>query len=677
MQGLWKSRRVMVVMSVITVMLVALVGTAVFTQAFAAPSTPLAKVDVSYVPSGAKLLGAHSSQSKLTIEVSLAPSNGAALNALLSSVYDPNSPNFRQYLGTGEFNRRFAPSALAQLQVRAYLKSQGFTIIPTNNAFLVRAVGTTGQAQSAFHTRVNDYKNADGKTYFSNASSILVPANVKPFIQGIIGLSNTLTHNTNYTTTKAAAKANGTSTPKYGGAPLGSGLTPSQLAGLYNANAIYHVGPAGKGAGKSLAVFELSGYNSADIPVFENQFGLPHVNVTDVNVDGGPVTPICPSGDLCGPFCPTYPTCAGAPADYSGDVEVEADVETQIAIAPSIDHIYVYNAPNDAFGITSLDEYFQIASDNTADVISSSWGLCESDAGFGYAVAEYNIFAQMALQGQTVLNSTGDTGAFGCIRGSGGTGDNHVVAGDPAAQPLVTAVGGTSFGTFDPQTNANPTYPTGSETVWNPLGRCRILPSGATSHYCADFGAGGGAPSMFWGAGSYQSGPGVVGPQSIFGSHPGSNPPGCQQATSGQLCRETPDISANADEFTPYAEYCTGVINPTSQCHGNTWFGIGGTSLSTPLWSGIIAIWDSYHQLHFHPVKPARFGLAGRGLYSLLRDRNAYTLYFHDITGVNQNPSHNGFYNTTTAYDMATGIGTPNIFYFAVSNPYGNNPSGY
>ena len=82
----------------------------------------------------------------------------------------------------------------------------------------------------------------------------------------------------------------------------------------------------------------------------------------------------------------------------------------------------MYNAPNDETGQTSLDEYTKIASDNIADVISSSWGLCENDVTAGYVQAENIIFEQMALQGQSMFSAAGDSGAFDCIFfGSNGT----------------------------------------------------------------------------------------------------------------------------------------------------------------------------------------------------------------------------------------------------------------
>ena len=154
----------------------------------------------------------------------------------------------------------------------------------------------------------------------------------------------------------------------------------------------------------TLAVFELSAYQHSDIATWAHYFYGPAFTppLVDVNVDGGPLHPICPKGDTC-------------PAEfngYSGDIEVDADIEMQLALSPAARHIVVYNAPNDFTGQTELDEYTKIADDDVADVISSSWGVCENDVSAAYVQAENRIFQQMALQGQSVFGSAGDAGAF-------------------------------------------------------------------------------------------------------------------------------------------------------------------------------------------------------------------------------------------------------------------------
>ena len=144
-------------------------------------------------------------------------------------------------------------------------------------------------------------------------------------------------------------------------------------------------------------MFELSAYLHSDIATWTHQFYGPGYNppLVDVNVDGGPLNPECPVGDTCPPEF----------KGYAGDIEVDADIETQLAIAPDVSHLIVYNAPNDFTGQTELDEWSAIAKANVADSVSSSWAICENDVGAGYVQAENTIFRQMAAQGQTVFGA--------------------------------------------------------------------------------------------------------------------------------------------------------------------------------------------------------------------------------------------------------------------------------
>ena len=145
----------------------------------------------------------------------------------------------------------------------------------------------------------------------------------------------------------------------YGGGPGCSGLTPSQTNSLYGAP---HLGSHAKGQGVRLAVFELSAYQHSDINTWAQTFYGPGYTppLEDITVDGGPLAPVCPSGDTCPPNF----------NGYAGDIEVDADIETQLAVAPDARQLLVYNAPNDFTGQTELDEYTRIAKDNLADVRS-------------------------------------------------------------------------------------------------------------------------------------------------------------------------------------------------------------------------------------------------------------------------------------------------------------------
>jgi len=432
-------------------------------------------------------------------------------------------------------------------------------------------------------------------------------------------------------------------------------LTPSQTNAIYGAP---NVGPRGKGQGVNFAVFELSAYQHSDIDTWAQQFYGPFYTppLVDINVDGGPLGSQCPTGDTCVP-------------GYAGDIEVDADIEITLALAPNARNLIVYNAPNDYTGQTELDEYTFIASQNKADVISSSWSVCENDAGAAYVQAENIIFEQMAAQGQSMFGAEGDTGAFECIRSDGTLIVNLL---DPPAQPWVTSVGGTSFD-FNPNVNQFPNYPYGLETVWNVDNLCNESSNSEGTGvpglgWCNATGAGGGGNSQYWGRPFYQFGPGIQNRYTTYGGE--SIPNGvtqCSLARPGTPCRETPDISANADEWTGYAEYCTGSASTSgSTCATFSggepapgWFQIGGTSLSSPLWSAIIGDRVGY-QGH-------RVGNANPLLYWLYNtDADGF---FHDITGFGQATNNNGLFPTTPGYDLATGIGSPKMGALITNSP--------
>ncbi len=603
----------------------------------------------------------------MSIEVVLKPSHHAALNRLLTGLYKPGSASYHHWLAKGQFAARFRPSAAERAAVAAYLRSQGLRVVPSASPFFVRATGHATRVATAFSTRLRTYRDRRGLRYYSNASAVRLPSGLARGVLSVVGLSNTVRERDHAVPRPASAPGSSSTCTEssyptlsqfidiyengapinygWGNSPGCQGLSPSQTNGLYGAPS---AGSRGQGAGATMAVFELSAYQPSDITTWGQTFygrsyKPPLVNI---NADGGPANPVCPSGDSCLP----------ASEAYAGDIEVDADIEQTLTIAPKVAHLEVYNAPNDATGQTELDEYNLIAQQDTAETISSSWGICENDAGAAYAEAENQVFEQMAAQGQSMFSSAGDTGAFTCIRD--GTGD-MVNVGDPSSQPYVTSVGGTSFNNDNPGTNPNPSYPApGTESVWNAYDLCSEAANtdGESGYFwCTNLGAGGGGVSQFWGMPSYQTGAGVINRDTEYANAKKGT---CVLAARKTPCREVPDVSANADEWTGYAEYCTGNSStPGSVCATITtnapgWFQIGGTSLSSPLWSAVIGDRDGY--------KGQRAGLADTLLYSLFNRSNA-AAYFHDITGSGQAANNNGLYPVTPGYDMATGIGTPDM----------------
>jgi subtilase family serine protease len=622
----------------------------------------------SVTPTRATVTGSYIS-SRMSVEVALKPTHEAELNALIRALYTKGSGSYRHWLARGQFDVRYAPTARMRAAVARYLARSGLAVQRSSSPFLVRASGSSQHVSAAFRTTLSTYRNARGSRFFANSTAVSLPSTLAGGVLGVIGLTNMVREHDMAVRAKSAVRPAGSQptsaasceTPYptdaqlfnqfnngvtfmsgYAGGPGCSGLTPSQTNSIYGAP---HVGPAGQGAGVTLAVFELSAYLKSDISTWAHTFYGPGFNppLRNVTVDGGTLNPVCPAGDTCPPEF----------QGYAGDIEVDADIETQLAISPDVHQIIVYEAPNDFTGQTTVDLYTKIANDDTADAVSSSWGECENDIGTAVAQAENVAFEQMAMQGQSMFASAGDDGAFDCL---GTDGTSVVNVDDPEAQPWVTSVGGTSLESDNPGTDPTPSYPDHVETVWNVANLCNTSSNeGGDSgiFWCAATGAGGGGSSEFWGRPFYQHGPGINNPFTTSG---------CAFAPAGTPCREVPDISANADQYTPYAEYCTGNANTVNSVCATFsggqnppgWFGIGGTSLSSPLWSGIAADRDSYQGFRSGNFNP---------LLYLLYD-TAPSQFFHDITGVGPlqaTATTNGLFPTTPGYDEATGIGTPKM----------------
>jgi kumamolisin len=616
----------------------------------------------------------------MSIEVSLAPAHQAALAGELRAAYTKGSRDYHQWLRPGRFDAKFAPSATERSAVARYLRSQALSVGRSASPFLIRATGSSGQIGLAFRTSLSRFRDPRGIEYFANSSAVQLPATISGGVLGVIGLTNTVRDHTAAVPLvgkrragqvsrpgKASCEApypstaelfafenNGTSFPfGYGGGPDCTGLTPSQMNSIYNAP---RGGPRGEGAGVTEAVFELSGYLPSDINAWARTFYGSGYTAPLVNriVDGGPLNPQCPTGD----------TCPASINGYASDLEVNLDIEMELTTAPDLRHLIVYNAPNDYTGQTELDEYTAMANDDTAATISSSYSNCENDVTAAYVQSENVVFEQMALQGQSMFADDADNGAFGCIDIDG---TDIADVQDPSAQPWVTSVGGTSLESDNPGTNPHPAYPRGVETVWNADNLCSSQPAAPSNDNLGGYfwctravsrtGAGGGGPSQWWGRPFYQRGRGVNSQYSTYGN--GSTD--CALASVGTPCRETPDISSQADIFTGPADYCTGPANTNSWCNSLLgqepdpgWFEVGGTSLSTPMWASITADRDSYTRWRTGNINPL--------LYQLFNA--APRRYFHDITGIGpaqQAATSNGLFPTTPGYDMATGIGTPNM----------------
>ncbi len=289
-----------------------------------------------------------------------------------------------------------------------------------------------------------------------------------------------------------------------------------------------------------------------------------------------------------------------------GAIEVDLDIEVVAAMAPKATQI-VYEGPNTTQGVN--DTYNKIVTDNKAQITTISWGECETASGTAELQTLDTIFQQGAAQGIAMYAASGDSGAYDCN-------DSNLAVDSPAGDPNITGVGGTNLQI------SNGAY--GSESAWSNPSDTQRSPNGA--------GGGGGLSNTFKQP-SWQTGPGVQ-----------------NQFSNGN--REVPDVSADADPASGYAVYCTA---SASGCPSSGWIVVGGTSAAAPFWAGSTATINEYLQKQ----GKSRMGFANPVLYGLASTQQQFAP-FHDVSS-----GTNLFYPTTANYDMASGLGSPDVYNIA------------
>lgn len=402
----------------------------------------------------AHLLQAADVNQQLNLSIGLQPRNQADLDNLLSALYDPQAPQYHQFLTPDQFNQLFAPTSDQVQQVVTFLQGQGLTVtsVAPNN-LLIDASSTVAQAQHTFNTQINTYQ-LGSHSFYANATAPTIPGSISQLITSISGLDNSVQYHPLYqqSVNRQVTKQN---QHTHLAGPT-SGYAPKDLTAAYDTVPLQSAGNLGDN--QTVALFELDGYQPNDIAQYLQNYNLGNPGISNVLVDG-------------------FNGSAG-----QGAIEVELDMEIVAAMAPHANQI-VYEGPNTTQGLN--DTYNKIVTDNKAQITSTSWGLCENSSGSAELQTLDTIFKQGAAQGISFFAASGDSGAYDCS-------DTNLAVDSPASDPYITGVGGTNLklkgGTY------------GSESVWSNPGSIQRGPKGA--------GGGGGISNTFKQA-AWQTGPGV------------------------------------------------------------------------------------------------------------------------------------------------------------------------
>ncbi|WP_410597702.1 protease pro-enzyme activation domain-containing protein [Amycolatopsis sp. lyj-23] len=585
---------------------------------------------------------------KLSFRVYLNQRDNAGAEALAQAVSDPDSGTYRQYLSPDQVRDRFAASDATVNAVKSWLTGNGFSIgeIPSNRAY-VEATGTAAQTENAFAVDLGKYR-VKGQTLRAADKNLSVPANLAGDVLGVVGVDQATNlfkpdHATGSGTPSDVAPGPGfrnarpcsayygekidTTDPAYNGKQLPyapCGYTPAQLRSAYG---IDKVGADGKGT--TIAIVDAfaspniysdaSTYakkNDPQHPLKQNQFSQ-HIF---------PVNPVLEPADQCDA------------AGWYG--EETLDVEAAHGLAPGANILYVGGSDCQD---NSLDEALNyVVAGHKADIVSNSYG----DTGEDIPADEVKVFNQISLQ--AVLEG------IGVYFSSGDNGDEVARLGTPspdfsASAPWITAVGGTSIAIGK---DGKKIFETGWETSKSTLTNGVYGPAKYTS------GSGGGTSRLF--------------PQPFYQKGVVPDALAKKNQTGDAKGRVVPDISAVGDPNTGF------LVGQTQTFPDGVYYDqyrIGGTSLASPVFAGIMAVADSFDHFHHGFINPVIYKLTSRT--PAISDVKHVDAAVERVDYANSTDASGGLLtsvrtldyqgltiHTTPGYDDVTGLGSPNGLLF-------------
>ncbi|HET6706587.1 S53 family peptidase [Amycolatopsis sp.] len=591
---------------------------------------------------------------KLSFRVYLNQRDNAGAEALAQAVSDPDSATYRQFLSPDQVRDRFAASDATVSAVKAWLTGNGFSIgeIPSNRAY-VEATGTADQTERAFAVDLGKYR-VKGQTLRAADKNLSVPANLAGAVLGVVGVDQAtnlfkpdhtdgIDSGTRAVQPSDVAPSPGfrnappcsayygektdTTDPAYNGKQLPyapCGYTPAQLRSAYG---IDKAGADGKGTTIAIVDAFASPTIYADASTYAEKNDPAHpLKQSQFSQHIFPVNPDMEPPDQCDA------------AGWYG--EETLDVEAAHGMAPGADILYVGGSDCQDNSLDTALNY--VVAGHKADIVSNSYG----DTGEDIPADEVKVFNQISLQ--AVLEG------IGVYFSSGDNGDEVARLGTPspdfsASAPWITAVGGTSIAIGK---DGKKIFETGWETSKSPLTDGVYGPAAYTS------GSGGGTSRLF--------------PQPFYQKGVVPDALATKNQTGKNKGRVVPDIAAIGD---PNTGFLVGQTQTFPEGAHYDQYRIGGTSLASPVFAGIMAVADSFDHFHHGFINPVIYKLTSRT--SAISDVKHVDGAVARVDYANQVDATDGLLrsvrtldyqgltiHTAPGYDDVTGLGTPNGLLF-------------
>jgi subtilase family serine protease len=623
----------------------------VFAFALSAGAAPGRATLPGSVPSWANshnYVGATDASDSVGFRVYLGWQNPDAVLSLAQAVSNPRNASYRQYLTPAQFRQQFAPSQADVNAVQSWLRGEGFTIVytPQNNHY-VSAEGTIAQASAAFGVDFDMYQ-VQGLIVRSPNSNVSIPSSLATVVSGVLGLDDSAqfvhTNNSGSDAPPPAAFVSAEPCSTYWGEkqavgftnPYGHGTlpyapcgyTPQQIKGAYG------LGNSFTGAGQTVAIIDAFAAPTIvqDVNQWSDNRGLPRFTANQFTQIVAPGTYRHPERGL-----------RQDPQGWYG--EETLDVEAVHGMAPGANIVFVGAANS----FQDLDAALNHVVDRgLAQIVSNSYGFDTELLPPGYILPVEDTILQGVIQGIGIYFSSGDNSDESLVEG-------YITTDWPASSPFVTAVGGTSLAVgasnnYLFETGWGTTTSSWTGTAWSPK------PPGPWL-----YGSGGGVSRIF-AEPTYQQG---VVPTSVF-------------TAQGRTGRAVPDISAVGDPNTGYLIGETQTFPDGSVKYSE--YRIGGTSLSSPLIAGIMALADQAagqphgfaNPLFYCNARSAAFAdiVSPSSTVAVVRtnyvngvDASAGLAYV--LRTMNQTLS----LQTTPGYDDVTGLGTPRAAFLHLACP--------
>jgi len=568
---------------------------------------------------------------QFTMVLARSPQQEQALEQLMADQQSPASPNYHHWLTPTEVGDRFGLSDSDLTTITSWLQSQGLHVnwVSPSRIFIGFG-GAAADVGRAFQAELHSY-NVNGNRYISVASDPMIPEALAPAIRSVRGLY-TINEQPNHRTDVVDSAS-----------PLLNAGSGAHFIAPADFNRIYDVPSSLSGAGVTIGIVDRSRTNFADFDNFRSKTGTSFPNPTEV-------VPTAFGGADPGP---AYTAPPGGSISTGEQGEATLDVLRAGSVAPGANLLLVV-ATSKSGGIDADAEYLVNTTPLPAQIMSISFGACESAAGSSGVTFWNSLFQTAASEGISVFVSSGDSGASGC----------DIAFSAPPASPAanspnyicsssyVTCLGGTQF-----NDTTNPSSYWSSTNGSGYLSALSYIPEGAWNESTSASVAGtGGGVSLLIPTPSWQTGTGVPSPA---------------------VGRYTPDISfSSAGHDGYFACMAAAQANSCVTVSGSFGFiAFEGTSAAAPSMAGVAALLDQKMGVAqgnltpllyllaasvagtFHDVTPTSSGVGSSC------NVNTASLCNNSMTLLSGSGAQPGF-PLTAGYDEATGLGSLDVTVF-------------